>query len=332
MHPGSLERATGIYGGVFTSHSRSFNDKENRCRRVFAWTVQEYGGVWHLCTPGSGQPVIFKCKEDYVYAMTLVAMCAYDCPDVQVITFELMSNHVHFILCGEKSKVLAFFGLFRKRLARYLWSNGKRVSLDGFVCEDPIGVDNLESLRNQIVYTNRNNFVVDPEQTPFSYPYGANGYFFLPAVKTKRDRCFGDMTDREKRAFLHSKHLDYPKEYVIVDNYFSPMNYCRLDIGEGIFRDARHYFHKLGKNIESYQEIASLLGDSLYYTDDELNDAVFRICRERFNGQRLTSLGKEERMELARALHYDYNADNAKIARLMGLPKPLLDELFPMRR
>ena len=323
--------ATDFYGGAQAQRERSFNDKENRCRLIFDWTVRQYGGVWHLCTPGERQPVIFR-DEDYVYAMTLVAMCAHDCPDVQIITFELMSNHVHFVLCGSKEQVLAFFALFKKRLARYFSSVGKRVDLRHFNCGEPIAIDTLESLRNQIGYTNRNNYVVDPDHTPFSYPYGANSYYFTPVNKTLKDSSFSDMTKRAKRVFLHTKQVDYPGEYVIVDGYFSPMNYCRFDIGEGVFRDARHYFNKLSKNIESYKDIAAALGDTIYYTDDELSDVLYRLSREKFAGQRITSLGKDDKLAVARLLHYDYNADNGKIARLINLEKSIIDAMFPLRK
>lgn len=307
----------------------SFFEKEDRCRRVFEGTVREYGGVWHLCTPGEKQPLVFKRPEDNVFAMTLVAMCAYDCPNVQVITFEIMSNHVHFILCGGKSDVMAFFGLFRKRLQRYCSTREERTDLTQFQCEKPIPIETLDSLRNQICYTNRNNFVVDPGHTPFSYPYGANGYYFLPRVKRLKDRLFGEMTLREKRSLIHAREPNYPEDYIVTEGYFSPVSYCRFDIGEAVFRDARQYFNLLAKGVESYREVAALVGDTVYYTDDELFDVVKRICKENYGGQRPTLLGKNEKLELARKLHFDYNADNAKIVRMLNIAPSILDQLFP---
>ena len=307
----------------------SFFEKEDRCRRVFEWTVRKYGGIWHLCTPGEKQSLIFKSPEYYVYAMTLVAMCAHDCPNVQIITFEIMSNHVHFVLCGSESAVMAFFDLFKKRLRRYLNEKGDRTDLTHFTCEKPISIETLESLRNQICYTNRNNFVVDPAHTPFSYPYGANGCYFLPRVRKLKDRLFREMTLREKRNMIHAREPNYPEDYIITDGYFSPANYCRFDIGEAVFRDARHYFNHLAKSIESYREIAAMIGESIYYTDDELFDVVRRICKEKYAGQRPTLLGKDEKMELARRLHFEYNADNAKIARMLNIAPSILDQLFP---
>lgn len=314
------------------TNERTFFEKEDRCKRVFQMTLRQYRGIWHLCTPGEKQTKIFKAEEDYKFAMTLVAMCACDCPGVQIVTFELMSNHVHFVLCGTEADVLAFFDLFKGRLRLYLANKRDRTNLAHFCCDKPIAITTLESLRNQIGYTNRNNFVVDPDQTPFSYPYGANGYFFSPIAKERPYSLYADLNILKKRAFVHSKAIDYPDSFQIVDGYFSPMNYCRFDIGEGVFRDARHYFHKLSKEIESYKEIAAALGDAIFYTDDELGDVVYRICKEKYNGQKAALLGKNEKMELARTLHFDYNADNAKIHRLTGLSLETLHALFPQRR
>ena len=323
--------AKDYHEGAQAQRERSFSEKESRCRRVFEWTVQKYGGLWHLCTPGEHQSVIFKDKE-YAVAMTLVAMCAHDCPEVQIITFELMSNHVHFVLCGGREHVLGFFALFKKRLVRYFSSAGKRVNLSYFDCNEPIAIESLESLRNQIGYTNRNNFVIDPDQTPFTYPFGANSYYFNSVFKARKDLVFSDLTARAKREFLHTKQVVYPDNYIIVDGYFSPASYCRLDIGEGVFRDARHYFNKLAKNIESYKEIASALGDAIYYTDDELIAALYSLSRNKYGGQRISSLAKDDKMDVARLLHFDYNADNRKIARLINLDPVILDAMFPHRK
>jgi len=313
-------------------NEHSFYEKEDRCRRVFEEAVLTYGGAWHLCTPGEKQPLIFKNDEDYAFAMTLVAMCAYDCPTVQIVTFEIMGNHVHFVLCGDESQVLSFFALFRRRLQRYFASIGERIDLTHFSCKEPIPIESLESMRNQICYTNRNNFVVDPRHTPFSFPYGANGYYFSPKAKQSKDQRFGELTLRKKRGMIHAREPGYPDDYIITDGYFSPMNYCRLDIGEAVFRDARHYFNKLAKGIESYKEIAAMIGDSIFYTDEELSDTLRHICKEKYGGLRPTLLGIGEKTELARTLRYDYNADNEKIRRLLNLPAAYLEQLFPTRR
>lgn len=310
----------------------TFTQKENRCKRIFEWALTQYGGVWHLYTSGKGQQVIFRTKAHYVFVMNLAARCACDCPDIQIVSFEIMSNHVHFIICGDEDKVLAFFELFRRRLMRYFSETGEKTDFSQFKCRKLIPIETLESMRNQICYTNRNNFVADPNQTPFSYPYGANGYYFHTGMKQRVDSRFGDLGIKQKRELMHSRETDYPDESIIVDGYISPVNYCRLDIGEGVFRDARHYFHKLSKNVESYKDIAAIVGDAIFYTDDELSDVLFTICREKYGDRRISVLNKDEKVAIAKDLHYGYNADNSQIARMLKLDLEIVRQLFPLRK
>ena len=194
--------------------------------------------------------------------MTLVAICAHAFPNIQIITFEIMSNHIHIILCGDESEVLAFFVMLKQRLKRYFSERKQIIDLSRFECTRPLPILTLDSLRNQIAYVNRNNYIVDPDQTPCSYPYGANRYYFTPMAKGLSNGRFGDLPILAKRAFVHSRHIDYPDSWLLLDGYVSPVSYVRFDIGEGVFRDARHYFHKVSRDIESYKEVAEMLGRS----------------------------------------------------------------------
>ena len=202
------------------------------------------------------------------------------------------------------------------------------VDLKGFI-PNIIAIESLESLRNQIVYTNRNNYVVDPDQTPFSYPYGANGYFFNPAAKASFRCNYGNLTARERRAFVHSHDVNYPDTYLVTGNYFSPVSYCDIDFGEAMFRDARHYFQKVSRTVEAFKEIAALTGDNVFYTDDELFAVASAICKKKYDGIRPTLLPLEQKIELARKLRYDYNAGNKQLSRLTKIPETTLNSMFP---
>ena len=319
-------------GGMQSSGHMSFGDKENRCLRIFQRVLDNSDGIWHLCTPGEGQPTIFSEMGDYAYMMTLIAICSYELGSVEIITFEVMGNHLHMLLYGCREDVLAFHDMLVKRLRVHFTKQGRPIDLSRFGCANLIPVNSLDSLRNQIVYINRNNFVVDPDQTPFSYPFGANSYYFSPAAKRCSDGTFGDMLIHDRRKLVHSKNIDYPDSWIMYGGYISPVNYVRFDIGEGVFRDARHYFHKISREIESYREIAAQLGESVYYTDDELGAVIYRICRQSYNCNGPSLLPSAAKIELAKTLHYDYNADNKKIARILKLGKGLVDELFPLRK
>ena len=309
---------------------RTFNEKESRCSFIFNYTIREFGAFFHLCTPGTNQSVIFSRVEDYTFAMTLIAICSYECQGIAILTFELMSNHIHVVLAGTEEEARRFFSLFKKRYKRYLALTRSSVDLSGFEIQ-VIPIETLDSLRNQLCYTNRNNYIVNPDFTPFTYPYGANSYYFNPQAKRLMDSYFRDLTVAAKRDLTHSKNIDYPEKWAVIDGYFSPSSYCSLDIGEGVFRDARHYFHKVSRDIESYKEIASTLGDLVYYTDDELVSVTYLISSRDYGGIKPNLLGYNEKIDIAKKLHYEYKADNAKIARILKLREDSLDQIFPSK-
>ena len=67
-----------------------------------------YGPYWHLCTPGNLQSIIFRDNDDYVYGMNLIAFVAgMFTEDIKIFTFQIMSNHLHFVLSGHCCPVKA---------------------------------------------------------------------------------------------------------------------------------------------------------------------------------------------------------------------------------
>lgn len=321
---------TAMKNVVATATPRTFREKEAMCQSQFNSLLYKYGQAWHLCTPGENQEIIFRTEADYEFTMTLVAMCAYDCPDTRIITFELMSNHVHFVIFGMLDNVLRFFNLLKKRLMRYLCSLEYKVNLDRFEPKT-VPIKTLEELRRQIIYTNRNNFVVDPSQTPFSYRYGANSFFCSPIAKKEKKCCLKDLSNREQRAMMHTHNVNYPGDYIIIESYISPISYCDIEAGEKMFRDFRHYFDMLYRDVEAYKEIAAALNDMVFYTDDELMSIIRKKCNQDFDGQPASLLNPQDKQALAKTLHYEYNAGNNQISRMLKLPESYVNELFPAR-
>lgn len=307
---------------------KTFQEKENACRLLFEEIRASHGPIWHLYTPGNLQEIVFADVMDFRYGMNVLASAALDTPGVFIITFEIMSNHLHVVLAGSEAAVRAFFSLLKKRLRRHLALSGRTVSLACFEAGLKL-VEDLESLRNVIAYCNRNNYVIDPNHTPFSYLYGANWLFFNPLVLGRPDCLYGDLTIQQKRSMFHSHTIDYPDTLPVRDGFVSPEGYCLYKIGEGLFRDARHYFHKISRDIEAYASVAAGIGETLFYTDDELYAAACRISSREYGMSRPSLIGRSEKMALARNLHFNYNASNKQLQRILRLDPHILNELFP---
>ena len=105
-------------------------------------------------------------------------------------------------------------------------------------------------------------------------------------------------------------------------------SFCRIDVGQSVFQDARSYFHALSRNAEAYSQIASRLKDTVFLTDEEMFVVAAR-CAESDYFTKLRLLTPDQKIQLARKLHYDYNASNAQLRMILGLDLVVLNELFP---
>lgn len=92
----------------------SYAEKERACEMAFV----ENGPFWHVYTDGTRMSDIFSTEEDFKLGMTLLAVCAILYPSAELVTFELMNNHIHLIMRGSREACLEFFRQFKLRLRR----------------------------------------------------------------------------------------------------------------------------------------------------------------------------------------------------------------------
>lgn len=303
----------------------NFYDSQAICE----FTFSKLRPCWHLFTP-ENCPIIFTTIEDYKIGVSLFGIAALICRNVKVITFELMSNHIHATICGTEESIREFFRLFRSLLNKYFKSKGGGSLPEQFDCSLR-AIETLDDMRSVVVYNNRNGYLVHPEHSPYSYPYGANSYFFNPSAKDLYTcaRTKFKMKDLEKLAHTHAVR-DIQDQIYVVNGYISPLCFCDIETGEKLFRNAAHYFYCLSRNIESQKKIAGEIGDIVFYTDDELYSVASAIAAKKY-GLSPTQIPKEAKIEIAKTLHFDYNASNKALTRMLKLDISLINTLFPPR-
>ena len=300
----------------------SYIESERMCEATFL----SGGRWWHLYTPGNLTSLLFANDNDYRFAMNLMARCLAEFPTLSVITFEIMSNHIHIVLSGDEHIINEFFATYRKRLKRYLSTKAQgRLSNQFQMSLKPI--NELKALRETIVYVNRNGYVVDPSHTPFSYPWGTGRYYFNDVQIAKK---LSDVSDIGIRRMFRSRNPHLPEDYRIIDGYVSPLEYCSIKMGMAMFRNAHQYFYMNSKNIEAYEKLAAELDDGEYLTDSELFTQVVKILKADYAANSLRDLTTAQKQDLARKLRSDYRSSNGQIRRILGLSQYEIDSMFPL--
>lgn len=299
-----------------------FSEKEGRCQLNF----ERLETCFHLWTPENFE-IIFRNEDEFRSGMGIVAIAAKCFPDVRLITFELMTNHLHIMAAGRESRLREMFGLIKKLLARMASDGGR--TIDWYAFEPGIRpLTNLGDARNVVVYDNRNGFLVRREYTPFSYPWGANTCFFNPESRKRFLNSATYSTCRERRLISHSHIGDKVQGLRLLDGCITPFSFCDIEAGENLFRDAAHYFYALSKNIEQNKEIAKEIGESVSYTEEELYAAVSMRCSNEFGTSNPSQIPSDAKLGIARIMRFDYNASTRQIQRILRLDSQIIFALF----
>ena len=85
----------------------------------------------------------------------------------------------------------------------------------------------------------------------------------------------------------------------------------------------------LSRQVESYAFIAREIGDRVTYTDDELFSVAVSLSRKEYEVKKISELDKEQKIAVATKLHFNYNATNKQLKRVLRLDEVVLDSLFP---
>jgi len=300
---------------------KSYYDREAECAALF----RELGDCWHLSTSENFE-IIFSSEKEFKAGMGIVAICARLFPDVKLLTFEIMSNHFHFMAIAEKDNILQYFSVLKKMLSRYFTAIGRIIDFEA-MGHSLHHLDSLERVRNVILYDNRNGYLVNPDYTPYSYPWGANRLYFNTDAKKMANYCSKKMGFVELRTLSHSHKTDSMHDIFSIDGCASPLCFCDIETGEQLFHNAAQYFYLLSKNIESNKQIAKEIGETIFYTDNELFSAVTRIAREKYKSESMAGSSASVKLELAKIMRYDYNASTKQIIRFLKLSQGLLNSI-----
>ena len=299
-----------------------FSNKEGRCLLCFS----ELGPCHHLWTPENFE-IIFRNTDEFRLGMGIMAVVAKCFPDVRIITFELMTNHLHIMASGDESRLRKMFDQIKKCLVRMAGDAGRTIDWGAF----KPGVRQLNDIadaRNVLIYDNRNGFLVHDNYTPFSYPWGANFCYFNPDAKKRFQEASVPSTIKDRRSVSHSHISDEIRSLKILEGCFSPFSFCDIEAGEGLFRDAVHYFYMLGRNIEGNKEIAKEIGESVSYTEDELYAAISAKCKKDYGTANPAQIPSNAKIATAKVMRYEYNATLKQIQRMLRLDQGILQSIF----
>lgn len=260
----------------------------------------------------------FRDDEDYRVAMNFVAIQAATSPEVVVLAFILMSNHVHFVLVGTAEAVEAFINGFKQRYSIYyrhkygvkefLRRNGldkKAISYDG------------EGPEKAIAYVQMNCVAANICSHPSQYPWGTGNTFFNPAPMA--GKRLDDLSGRARKRLMHSESDFFPGERLLCsDGYIIPASYVDVKAVEMLYRTPKRMNFFLVNSSKAKKRLVA--DDNLpSFRDQTILAALPDLCRSLFQKDSFSQLPVDEQSEFVRQIRFRFSADATQIARVCGI-------------
>ena len=274
--------------------------------------------LWLITTEHLKAGLWFRDEEDYKVGMNFVAIQAY-ASRVVVLSFTLMSNHVHFVVKAESKKdAEAFIEGFKHRYSLYL---RRKYGVKEFLRGNGVQIDFIspydEDPEKAIAYVEMNCVAANICSHPSQYPWGTGCLFF---DQRKPDgRPLGSFSKRACKRLLHTDVESLPDNWLIgADGHILPQNYVDVEAVQAFFRTPQRMNWFLTNSSKAKKRLEA--DDNLpAFRDQVILAAVPDLCQSLFGKRKFSQLTRDEQVEFVRQLHFRFSAHVNQIARVCGL-------------
>ena len=258
----------------------------------------------------------FRDGEDFRVAMNYVAIAVF-LSGIVVLSFILMSNHVHFVVACSRERAEQFINTFKRLYAAYY---RRKYGVNELLRRNGVDIKEVskedESLERAIAYVMMNSVAANICLEPSGYPWGTGNVFFND--NPYPGRFLRELSGRAQRRLLKS-HVRLPGKYTIGPRgYILPESYVQVKGVEALFRTPKrmNFFLRTSSKARTRLE-----GDAApSFRDQNIMSACEDLCHSLFRVNKLAELRVEQKVELLRQLIRRFSADLNQICRVTGIP------------
>lgn len=273
--------------------------------------------VWLVTTDHLTDRIWFRDDADFKVGMNLVAALACSFP-VAVLSFILMSNHVHFVLACSHEQAKRFIHEFKRRYAQHM---RRKYDVKEFLRENDVDIRPLDGMEESqewgIAYVQMNSVAANICLNPADYRWGTGNAFFRSTPP--RGRRLDSFSGRARKRLLHSEQAFPPHLLVGEDGYILPESYVPVERVENLFRTPKRMNYFLQNSSKAKRRLASQGLDSPSFRDQVLLSAIPDLCQTFFRKRSQAELSEEEMSELLKQLRYRFSSNVDQLARVVGL-------------
>ena len=254
----------------------------------------------------------FRDDEDFRVGMNYVAVVAAKL-GVSVISFILMSNHVHFLLLCEEDEASRFIILYKKLYGTYFRN---RYNVNRFLRRNSVDIQEIkpvdEAIERVVAYIIMNSVAARICLSPGFYKWGSGGCFFNENKETGKP--LEELSRREQIRILKS-NVRLPQNWKVGSGGFIlPDSYVCIDLVERIFKTPTRMNYFLNTSSKAKKALSQ---DGVTFRDQIMQEAL-KDMQVSLGKKRPEDLSKEEQAVIIKQLRWRFNADVHQISRVSG--------------
>ncbi len=265
----------------------------------------------HLC-----EQLWFKDDEDFKAGMNFAAIIAFT-TRIKILSFSLMSNHIHFIVQATWEEAEVFINHFKQLYAYYYQ---RKYGVKKFLRRNGVDLQRLdmtgESIERGIAYTQMNPVAANICLSASGYRWGTGDCFFRE--KPVKGRRLGNLSFRKQANILHSR-IRLNQDWILSDDgYILPESYIPIQFVERVFRTPSRMNYFLNNSSKAKARMNQQESALPSFRDQTIMAAIPELCRSLFRIENRHQLDEQRQAELIRQIRYRFSADIHQIARVFG--------------
>lgn len=270
--------------------------------------------IQHVYSDGRNQADLFLEREDFVFGMNRVAICA-SVSGVEIYAFCLMSNHFHFVLSGDSDATKHFIDAFKRSVGVYLHNKYGSSAVWKSAAFSIRNISDNEELKSVIGYCLRNpvnaRIVVDPLKYEWSSItcYFIDCYVYYPPAA----RRVSELSYRQVCRLTKCRMKLPPTWQITEEGMILPSSYVKYESVEKSFSSSRSYdYFTRGK-----KSVLPTTDSSPLFDDSQLYASMKEICGE----SEFMNLSFAIKRRVIEELRFKFKAPTKQIARVLNVPE-----------
>lgn len=267
----------------------------------------------------------FRDDDDFKAGMNGVAVTA-TLMEIDLLSFILMSNHVHFVLGGTRKQAFTFINDLKRHHSAYLQ---RRYGCKELLRRNDVDVRSVmredESLERAIAYVQMNSVAANICLHPTGYLWGTGDAFFKGSAV--QGRKLGTMSGRAQKRLIKSNR-PLSKDLLVSNGYILPESFVQVRFVESVFRTPARMNYFLVNSSKAKHRLEGEECRFPAFRDQSILSALPDLCRSLFRQSDFKELNWNQQAEIVRQIKLRFGSDIHQIARITGISFPEMAKML----